>query len=59
MTEIHKGFQDVDQAAEADAFFAFLDGANALESTRAYRLRISDLCPPEPGDHIPLTRAKP
>lgn len=52
MQDIHKGFQDIDRAAEAEAFFRFLDAADALESIRAYRQRLLELHPPRPGQWI-------
>jgi hypothetical protein len=32
MQDIHKGFQDVNRATDAEVFFQFLDAADALES---------------------------
>ena len=52
MQDIHKGFQDVNQVPDADAFFSFLDAADALETTRAYRQRMLDFFPPREGQRI-------
>lgn len=52
MQDIHKGFQDVNQASDAEAFFSFLDAADALETTKAYRQRMLELHPPKPGHRI-------
>lgn len=52
MNDIHQGFQNVDQTAEAAAFFQFLDEAAALPSIQAYRQRMTALCPPASGQHI-------
>jgi len=52
MQDIHKGFQDVNQVPDAEAFFRFLDAADALETTQAYRQRMLDFCPPRDGQRI-------
>ena len=52
MQDIHKGFQDVNRATDAEFFFQFLDAADALESIQAYRQRMLDLCPPTAGQRI-------
>lgn len=52
MSDIHQGFQNVDQAAEAASFFQFLDAAAALPSIQAYRQQMTALCPPNPGQRI-------
>jgi ubiquinone/menaquinone biosynthesis C-methylase UbiE len=52
MQDIHKGFQDVNQVSDTEAFFSFLDAADALETTQAYRQRMLELHPPKPGQHI-------
>lgn len=52
MKDIHKGFQDVNQATDADVFLQFLDAADALESIQVYRQRMLDLCPPTLGQRI-------
>jgi ubiquinone/menaquinone biosynthesis C-methylase UbiE len=52
MQDIHKGFQDVNRATDAEVFFQSLDAADALESIQAYRQRMLDLCPPTVGQRI-------
>jgi SAM-dependent methyltransferase len=52
MQDIHKGFQDVNRATDAEVFFQFLDAADALESIQTYRQRMLDLCPPTVGQRI-------
>lgn len=52
MTDIHRSFQDVDAASETEAFFAFLDAANKLESIQSYRRRMLELCPVHLGQRI-------
>jgi ubiquinone/menaquinone biosynthesis C-methylase UbiE len=52
MADIHKGFQDVNRATDAEPFFQFLDAADALESIQAYRQRMLELCPIAPGQRI-------
>jgi ubiquinone/menaquinone biosynthesis C-methylase UbiE len=52
MQEIHKGFQDVNQATDSKMLLEFLDAADGLESVKAYRQRMLDLCPPIPGQRI-------
>lgn len=52
MQDIHQGFQNANRASDADAFFEFLDAADALESVQSYRQRMLELCPPSPGKHI-------
>ncbi|MCB1466957.1 MAG: methyltransferase domain-containing protein [Rhizobiaceae bacterium] len=52
MTDIHSSFQDVDRASETDAFFAFLDAANNLESIQSYRHRMLELCPVQLGQRV-------
>jgi hypothetical protein len=51
MRDIHKGFQDVNQVSDAEAFFHFLDAADALESTQAYRQRMLEL-PTHSGSRV-------
>jgi ubiquinone/menaquinone biosynthesis C-methylase UbiE len=52
MQDIHRGFQDLNQATEVEFFLRFLDGVDALESIQAYRQRMLDLCPPTDGQRI-------
>lgn len=52
MTDIHRGFQEVDGVPGAETFFDFLDAANASESIQSCRQRMLDLSPVKPGDRI-------
>lgn len=52
MQDIHTGFQDLNQTTDTDEFFQFLDAANALESVRACREKMAELCPPAIGQRI-------
>jgi Methylase involved in ubiquinone/menaquinone biosynthesis len=52
MQEIHKGFQDANQATDSKMLLEFLDAADGLESVKAYRQRMLDLCTPIPGQRI-------
>lgn len=52
MSDIHQGFQNVDQAAETASFFQFLDAAAALPSLQGYRQQMAELCPPTAGQRI-------
>ena len=52
MPDIHRGFQDVNPATEATAFFRFLDVADSLEPVQECKRRMLELCPVHAGDHV-------
>jgi len=51
MSDIHRGFQDVDKA-DPSSLFRFLDAANAIESIGRYRQRMLDLQPIVEGSRV-------
>jgi len=52
MCDIHRGFQDVDEADASSSLFQFLDAANAIESIGRYRQRMLDLQPVAEGSRV-------
>jgi ubiquinone/menaquinone biosynthesis C-methylase UbiE len=52
MPDIHRGFQDVNPATEATAFFRFLDVADSFEPVQECKRRMLELCPVHAGDHV-------
>lgn len=52
MQDIHKEFQDANQASDSKMLLEFLDAADRLESVQAYRQRMLDLSPPDSGQRI-------
>lgn len=52
MQDIHKGFQDANQAADSKMLLEFLEAVDGLESVQAYRRRMLELCPPIPAQRI-------
>lgn len=52
MQDIHKGFQDANQAADSKMLLESLEAVDGLESVQAYRRRMLELCPPIPAQRI-------